>query len=218
MSTACWREIGVGGDRSCPELVEHVHCRNCPVHQAAGRELFERPVPDGYRAQWTHDLAVAPPSASGSRSFLVFRLGAEWLALRALACSEVSEVRPAHVVPHRSRRLLAGIINVRGRLLPFVHLHNLLGAAAAVDDDEGRALRPRLVVLGEDERSWAFVADEVAGVVYFPDDAIGEVPATVAAGLSPYVVARASFHERTVGLLDADRLTAALDGGALEAP
>ncbi len=31
----CWNRIGVRGDRSCPKLAEHIHCRNCPVHAAA---------------------------------------------------------------------------------------------------------------------------------------------------------------------------------------
>ena len=32
---ACWRRIGVAGDRTCPELAQHVHCRNCPVYAGA---------------------------------------------------------------------------------------------------------------------------------------------------------------------------------------
>ena len=30
----CWNRIGVRGDRSCPELKQYVHCRNCPVYSA----------------------------------------------------------------------------------------------------------------------------------------------------------------------------------------
>ena len=28
----CWNRIGVHGDKSCPLLDEHVHCRNCAVY------------------------------------------------------------------------------------------------------------------------------------------------------------------------------------------
>ena len=38
----CWREIGVSGDRTCPELVEHLHCRNCPTHAQIARKLLDR--------------------------------------------------------------------------------------------------------------------------------------------------------------------------------
>lgn len=33
------------GDRSCLQLSEVKHCRNCPVYAAAGRALLERPIP-----------------------------------------------------------------------------------------------------------------------------------------------------------------------------
>jgi len=35
---ACWTTIGVRGDASCPELKQHVHCRNCPVYSAGARQ------------------------------------------------------------------------------------------------------------------------------------------------------------------------------------
>jgi len=41
---ACWRRIGVSGDRSCPELAQHVHCRNCPVYAGAAQRLPARRV------------------------------------------------------------------------------------------------------------------------------------------------------------------------------
>ena len=28
----CWNRIGVHGNKSCPLLAEHVHCRNCAVY------------------------------------------------------------------------------------------------------------------------------------------------------------------------------------------
>ena len=34
----CWNRIGVRGDASCPELEQHVHCRNCPVYSAAAAD------------------------------------------------------------------------------------------------------------------------------------------------------------------------------------
>ena len=33
----CWNRIGVHGDKSCPLLSEHIHCRNCAVYSAAAR-------------------------------------------------------------------------------------------------------------------------------------------------------------------------------------
>ena len=39
---ACWDRIGVQGDASCPELKQHVHCRNCPVYSAGAMQLLDR--------------------------------------------------------------------------------------------------------------------------------------------------------------------------------
>ena len=48
----CWRVIGVSGDRSCPELEQFIHCRNCPVLAEAARSFFDRAAPEGYLDAW----------------------------------------------------------------------------------------------------------------------------------------------------------------------
>src|ERR1700679_1678049 len=53
----CWSRIGVSGDRTCPELNSHIHCRNCPVFATAARTFFDRPAPEGYLAGWSRWLA-----------------------------------------------------------------------------------------------------------------------------------------------------------------
>ncbi|MDM9384291.1 hypothetical protein QUB80_26815 [Chlorogloeopsis sp. ULAP01] len=45
----CWNIIGIMGDRSCPELSNFIHCRNCPIYSAGGHQLLERCVPNNYR-------------------------------------------------------------------------------------------------------------------------------------------------------------------------
>ena len=39
----CWNRIGISGDRSCPELVQHVLCRNCPVFEAGTPGVLRSP-------------------------------------------------------------------------------------------------------------------------------------------------------------------------------
>ena len=60
----CWNRIGTAGDRSCPELETHIHCRNCPVFASAARTFFDRPAPQHYLAEWTHWLAGSPETVS----------------------------------------------------------------------------------------------------------------------------------------------------------
>ena len=62
----CWNRIGVRGDRSCPELAKHTHCRNCPVFAAAGRRFLDAPSPAGYLDEWTDRLAA--PGRAGGRA------------------------------------------------------------------------------------------------------------------------------------------------------
>ena len=59
----CWNRIGTAGDQSCPELIEAIHCRNCPVYATAARDFFERSAPTGYLEEWTRILAapLTPP-------------------------------------------------------------------------------------------------------------------------------------------------------------
>ena len=178
----CWHRIGVSGDRSCPELSTFVHCRNCPAFAAAARSFFDRPAPEGYLAEWSSWLAGSGSDGRGPRgqggedddeddalaqregvSILIFRLGAEWLAFRTRAVAEVTTPRPVHRVPHRSNPIFAGLVNLQGQAQLCVSLHGLLGIDAPGSP-------PRLVVLRDRGRSetWAFEADEVAGVQRIP--------------------------------------------------
>src|SRR5437667_10341199 len=99
----CWNLIGIAGDRSCPELERHIHCRNCPVFSKAARGFFDHPAPEGYLAEWGRLLAApVTPAESEDLSVLIFRLGNEWLALRTRVVVEVTTPRPVHRIPHRS--------------------------------------------------------------------------------------------------------------------
>jgi len=74
----CWNQIGVGGDHSCPELVKHIHCRNCPVFATAAQSLFDRQLPEEYVAEWTAAMAWAEQGAESEFvSVGIFRLGEE---------------------------------------------------------------------------------------------------------------------------------------------
>jgi chemotaxis-related protein WspD len=201
--TRCWASIGVGGDRSCPELVTYTHCRNCPVFTAAGRELMEREAPSGYLAEWTEFLAGARlRTTTRSLSTLVFRVGAEWLAVDAATVGEVATVRPAHRIAHRTNGVLVGLVNIRGQLLLQVSLHELLHLPAPANVPA----HPRLVVIQRDGASWVFAVDEVLGVQRFATTDVSPVPVTVAQGLSRVSRGLISFGEKNVGFVDSDQL------------
>ena len=213
----CWRIVGVSGDRSCPELSEFVHCRNCPVLAAAARRFFDRPPPEGYLASWQEILEKPVDSvAVDARSVLVFRLGDEWLALPTSVLVEVTAIRPVHRLPHRSGTVLAGVTNVRGQLQLCVRLGGLLGLSEAVAERSAGEPTARLLVIertaARGPERWACAVDEVAGIQLIPKAALRHAPATVRGTVMRATTALFSWEGRTVGLLDEGRLLDGLSG------
>jgi chemotaxis-related protein WspD len=213
----CWNRIGVAGDRSCPELNTHIHCRNCPVFSSAARSFFDRPAPSGYIAEWTRLLAQSEASGDSDEvSLLVFRLQGEWLALGTRIVAEVTQTRPVHRIPHRSGQVLTGLVNLRGQLQLCVSLHGLLGVdsgrvhEAGPTGGGGPAALPRLVVIRKDNDTWAFPADEVPGVHRLPRGGLRNVPATLANPATSFSQAVFAWDGRSVGYLDDQRLFSAL--------
>ena len=203
----CWNRIGVNGDGSCPELLEHVHCRNCPTFASAARGFFARRAPEGYLSEWA-DLLSRPIEATSAddSTFLVFRLGGEWMALALSVVAEVTEPRPVHKVPHRSNRVFTGIVSLRGQLQLCVSLHGLLEVATA-DPAVQASATPRLVVIRKAGETWAFPAEEVSGVHRVASDRLQKVPSTLANPSGSYC--RAVFawgEERSVDVLDEPRV------------
>ena len=217
----CWNRIGIGGDRTCPELERFVHCRNCPVFTAAARTFFDRPAPEGYLADWARWLATTTAdNARGSvtrdghemivaegesTSVLIFRLGAEWLAFRASTVAFVTTPRPIHRVPGRSNHVLAGLVNLEGQVQLCVSLHGLLGITPS-------GPTTRLVVLRDREQAetWVFSADQVLNVQRVPRSQWRSPPTTLAnpdVGFSEAIV---SWNDRSIGLLDERRIFTAL--------
>lgn len=212
----CWREIGVRGDQSCPELETHLHCRNCPTHAQIARQLLDRPAPAGYREEWTRHLAKPTAEGDGQDErdiVLIFRLGAEWLCLPAGACREIAEPRQIHSLPHRRSSAVRGIVNVRGELLVCVTLTELLGIDAAAAPRTGRRLTAfrRLVVIGEEGRRCAFEVDEVHGLHSHDRRSLGAVPATIGKAAASMVTGVIAWNDRVVGCLDESRLTELID-------
>lgn len=207
----CWNQIGVNGDQSCPELVTHVHCRNCPVFGSAARGFFDRPPPEGYLVEWAEFLARPVAEANPDEvGLLVFRLGDEWLALGSRLVVEVTTVRPVHRVPHRTNDVLAGLVNLRGQIQLCVSLHGLLGVEPAAGGAESGA-KARLIVMRRDGDTWAFAADEVAGVRRVPRGDLQKVPSTLANPAGSYSQAVFAWgDDRSVALLDDPRVFAAL--------
>jgi chemotaxis-related protein WspD len=90
----CWNRIGIHGDKSCPLLADHIHCRNCSVYSAAATRLLDRYAlqQDAHRPH----AAVELGEDVVTRSLLIFRLGEEWLGIATRCLVEVAPLQPIH--------------------------------------------------------------------------------------------------------------------------
>ncbi len=221
----CWNRIGLRGDRSCPELETVGHCHNCPVFARTGRQFLNGASPPGYLEEWTARLAAPPEKvAADLLGVLTFRLGEEWLSLPVQALVEVAPPRPVHRIPHR-RGLLAGLVNIRGELHLCVHLDHLLGIHGAAPPASplpgGRgSLAPllpggggvggggsdRLLVTAWGGQHWVFPVDEVDQVRRLARAELTATPPTVALAAGRLTAGVFRDRERSIGLLDAERL------------
>jgi chemotaxis-related protein WspD len=143
---------------------------------------------------------------------LVFRLGAEWLALPTAVVVEVTAPRTPHRLPHRLGSLLEGLVNIRGQIHLCVNVAGFLGidAAPAAAGADPAAADARFVVV---ERAgdlgierWVFGVDEVAGVHRVPAALLRSVPSTLAAAASRCTAALFTWQDGRAGLIDEQRL------------
>lgn len=217
----CWRRIGVPGDRSCPELARHIHCRNCPTYAAAGRRVLDSPMPAGYREEWAGQLArPSMPPERHTGSAVVFRVGLEWFGIPTEVCAGVLPGRGIHSLPHRQGGAVLGLANVEGTLVPCISLAAILGLAA----DGGHGAGPpdaaprapggsaRLLVIASPEGRLAMPIQEAHGVCRFRERDLHAVPATLAKCRTSHTRAVLPLADRAVGLLDMESLFRSLAG------
>ncbi|MFX1677526.1 chemotaxis protein CheW [Paraburkholderia sp. A2WS-5] len=213
----CWNRIGTLGDGSCERLAHHVRCLNCPVFEEAAARMLDRPAQRASletEAGDVHTLqSTAQTGAARREGSLVFRVGAEWLALSAQALRYVGEARPIHSLPHRRSPAVLGVVNVRGVLTLTASLAELLriGAAAhATANHATAAATPRLLVAEWEGETTAFPVDEVEGVAYFGSGDLLPAPATLAHAAGRHVRGVFAWRGRSVGVLEPDALFGAL--------
>jgi len=201
----CWNRIGVRGDKSCPVLAAHAHCRNCPTYSAAAATLLDREWVGPPDLATTSHLAEAISAGEAeTQSAVVFRVGAEWFALSTMVLDEIVGVRAIHSLPLRRNPALLGLANVRGELVACVSIARLLfGDAAPLPQG-------RLIVIRHAGSRLAFPVDEVQHTHRYRPDELKAVPATIAKSASAYTRGVFSWRGRAVGALDEHILLDAL--------
>lgn len=158
----CWNRIGIHGDRSCPLLVEHIHCRNCPVYAAAATTLLDRYALT--REEHDYVQGTSHQVETRTRSILVFRLGEEWLGLPTRCLTEIAPQQTIHSLPHQRSRALLGVANVRGALVACLSLVELLGLDTTVVAAQSSRVMPRMLIVAAEGGPVVVPVDEVHGI------------------------------------------------------
>ena len=163
--------VGLGIEKVKPKV------ESDKIFQSARAKLLSRAVSASDLRLQTERVARAEQAISTDvRSVLIFRLGAEWLALPAKICKQVLPSQAECRLPHRSNATLLGIVNVRGQLLlkvsllPVLRIANLKEKAAltATCETAKKSYRRMVVVSVILEAGavdiGAFDVDEIYGI------------------------------------------------------
>lgn len=145
-------------------------------------------------------------------SVLIFRLGKVWLALATIYCKEITNRPSIHLIPHRTGKVLIGIVNLNGKLELHVALHELLEIETSIEFNAGRLLyqRNRMVAILKEGELWTFPVDEVDGVYEWDFFNIENASVDPSQSLIDYIKGTVQMENKRVGLLDEELLFASL--------
>lgn len=214
----CYNLIGIAGDRTCPELPNFIHCRNCPVYSNIGRQLLERAIPENYHHEWSNlffekRVESDTLTTTATLTVVIFRLHREWLALSTGVFQETISPTSIHTLPHRSNQILRGLVNIRGELQLCVSLTHLLNLETA--DTPVTALSPvvypRMVVVEKAGSIWVFPVDELYGVQRFHQHELRDTPNSMMATNHSFTKGFFYWRENSLGYLDEELLFITLD-------
>lgn len=212
----CWNQIGVRSESEerCPELARFVHCRNCPVYTTFGRQQLDQEPSEEYIQEWTAFVSSETSSLEGKKqSAFIFRAGGEWLALPAGLVVEVVDMGIIHSIPHRSSKILRGVVSIRGRLELCFSIGAVLGIGREeTPNNRNKYLSPeRLIVAQSHGRRIVFPVSQVFGIIRFSKNMLQQLPVTVSG--SKAALTRGILcidNEFDVGLLEPEMLFDAL--------
>ena len=202
----CWNRIGVFGDKSCPHLARHIHCRNCEVYGAAAIALLDRYSSLQNETPAEDEAEETAALVGEQRSLLIFRLGEQWLAIATRRLAEVMPVSPIHVLPHRSDQGLLGVTNVRGTLVACLSLAELLGLPSQTAPGDTRRVIPRMLILESESGPLVTPVDEVNGTQRVPLALIGSKAHEDSRAISRFTAGVLQWQDRSITVLDDEAL------------
>ncbi|AZD20460.1 chemotaxis protein CheW [Pseudomonas chlororaphis] len=202
----CWNRIGIHGDKSCPLLAGHVHCRNCSVYSAAATRLLDRYALQQERPEHTAEADTDVVT----RSLLMFRLGEEWLGIATRCLVEVAPLQPIHSLPHQRSRALLGVANVRGALVACLSLVELLGLDTSGTVVSGARVIPRMLIIAAQGGPVVVPVDEVEGIHAIDERTLDAAAVSGPQASAKYTRGVLQWKGRSLRWLDEEQLLSAV--------
>ncbi|SDW05335.1 chemotaxis-related protein WspD [Pseudomonas syringae] len=204
----CWNRIGIHGDRSCPLLADHIHCRNCAVYSAAATRLLDRyALAQEHHEQFQGSVLQRDIK---TRSILVFRLGDEWLGLVSRCLSEVALHQTIHSLPHQRSRAMLGVANVRGALVACISLVELLGLDSHAAPSPSARVVPRMLIVAAEGGPVVVPVDEVDGIHAIDERELEAASASGTHANARFTRGVLQWQGRSLRWLDEDQLLSAV--------
>lgn len=165
--------------------------------------LLDRALPDVIRREWTERVAAPLHRRErGTESVVLFRIGAEWLALSTALVYAIAPVHAMHTIPRRRDSAALGIVNIAGALIVCVSLGTILGVAPRADEAGGESGAARMIIVSAIGGKLAFRVDEMHGVHRFGLDELRPLPATLGNAVLHHTLAILPWRGQSAARLD----------------
>ncbi len=198
---SCWSSEGLWGKMSCERLKELGHCFNCEVYAAAGRELFDKDA-SKRRRDFPINTAAKNDSSDENKgktaSYFAFKLGDLNFAMDLKGVVRVAHPRVVHRIPHRDDKIVRGLINVGGEIIPAASLCDILEIQRPKSDPA----KDRIFVYRMGTDVFAFQTNAALGVARISEKDVLEASETEGALKSPFVERAFLWRGRTVSVID----------------
>jgi purine-binding chemotaxis protein CheW len=136
------------------------------------------------------------------REFITFEVGGQLFGLDIMAIREIRAWTPSTKLP-RVPHYVAGVVNLRGTVLPVVDLAARLGWSATEPTP-----RHAIIVTQVGSQARGLIVDSVSDIVTIAADALQSPPTASGDGIVSFVEGLAAINEHMVMILDLGRLNA----------
>jgi len=133
---------------------------------------------------------------SMQREFITFEVGGQVFGLDIMAIREIRAWTPATRLP-RVPHYVAGVVNLRGTVLPVTDLAARLGWQATETTP-----RHAIIVTQFDNQTRGLIVESVSDIVTVPADALQPPPASSDNSIVPFIEGLVAIEEQMVMILN----------------